>query len=155
MAIARTRYEQRSVLNEIQAFLTARGYTGITYTDGYQPENPIAPPQVTVTFPPSSPSPLQLGRVRGEESYYTRTVVVNAYMENEGRAQTIIDDIMDFWEFECVEIKDHNNNPLGTVQCDDIQSIVGQVFPPIMGATQSQRWRGAVTAPVKSFYPNS
>lgn len=154
MAVPRTRYEQRSTLNALNTFLTARGYSGITFTDGYQPETVIAPPHVSVHFPPSGPATLQLGRVQGENSFYQRTVVVNAYMENEGRAQGIVDDIIDFWEFECVEIKDHNNVSLGTVQCNNVDAIIGQVFAPIMGNTQNLRWRGSVTAPVDSYYPN-
>lgn len=153
--MARSKHEQRSILNELNTFLTARGWTGITYSDGYQPEAPIVPPQVTVTFPPSSPVELQLGRVRGEQSLYQRSVLINAYMETEGRASDMVDDIMDFLEFECVEIKDNLNTSLGTVQCNLVAGIVGQVFPPIMGDPKNIRWRGAVTAPMQSYYPNA
>lgn len=151
----KTRYEQRSTLDALEEFLDDRNYTGVTYTDGYQPEGAITPPQVTVTFPPSSPKTLQLGRVQGQESLYQRTIVVNAYMENEGRASSIIDDIMDFLEFTCIEIKDHQGNFLGNLICSDTEGILGQVFPPIMANPQSQRWRAAVSAPFEAFYPNS
>ncbi len=154
MAIQRTRFEQRSTLDAIEDFLTTRGYSGITFTDGYQPETVIAPPHVSVHFPPSGPTSLQLGRIQGQDSFYQRTIVVNAYMENEGRAQGIVDDIIDFFEFECVEIKDNFGSNLGTVQCNNPDGIVGQVFAPIMGNTQNLRWRGSVTAPVDSYYPN-
>lgn len=153
--MANSAFEQRSILEELQTFLTSKGYTGITYSDGYQPEAPITPPQITVTFPPSSPVELQLGRVRGQESLYRRSVVVNAYMQTEHQATDMIDQIMDFLEFECVEIKDPLDNPLGTVQCNQVQAIVGQVFPPIMGDPRNVRWRGSVTAPMESYYPNA
>lgn len=154
MAVQKTRFEQRSVLNALNTYLTGLGYAGITYTDGYQPEGTIIPPHVTVTLPPSGPRSLQLGRIQGADSFYRRTIVINAYMENEGRASSIVDDIMDFMEFTCVEIKDNNNTSLGTTQCASTDGIVGQVFPPIMGDTKNLRWRGAVTAPFDSYYPN-
>jgi hypothetical protein len=153
--MAKTGFEQRSILNELKTFLESRGYIGMTFTDGYQPEAPITPPQITVTFPPSSPVELQLGRTRGSESLYRRTVLINAYMETERRATDIIDEIMDFLEFECVDIKDPQDTFLGYVQCNAVQAIVGQVFPPVMGDPKNIRWRGAVTAPMESFYPNA
>jgi hypothetical protein len=155
MAQIRTRYEQRSILDALETYLSAAGFSDITYTDGYQPETPITPPQVTVTLPPSSPVELQLGRVRGQESLYARSVVVNAYMETEGRASAVIDAVMDFFEFECVVIKDHLDAELGTIQCNRVRNIVGEVFPPMMMNPQNLRWRGAVTAPMESYYPNS
>ena len=152
---ARTRYEQRSTLNAIETYLTSKGYTGLRFSDGYQAEGTIVAPQVTVTLPPSSPRSLQMGRVAGQDSLYARTIVVNAYMENDGRSQTIMDDIMDFLELICINIEDHQNVYLGYLLCSDVDSILGQIFPPIMSAPQSQRWRAAVTAPFEAFYPNS
>lgn len=149
------RYEQRSALNAIETYLTAQGITGATYTDGYQPDTTIAPPHITVHIPPSGPRQLQMGRVQGQNSLFARTLVINAYMENEGRAQSMIDHIMNFMEFICIEVKDHEDVLLGTFQCADYDGILGQVFPPIMGAPKNLRWRAAVTAPFESFYPNA
>lgn len=153
--MSRITYEQRSTLNAIQAYLISKGYTGITYTDGYQPEGTINPPHITVTFPPSGPKTLQMGRISGQDSLYQRTIVVNAYMEDERRAQAIVDDIMDFLELTCIDIKDHLNVSLGYLLCSDEEAILGQVFPPIMANPLTQRWRASVTAPFEAFYPNS
>lgn len=153
--MARATYEQRSTLDSVEDYLGTKGYTGVRYTDGYQPEGTIIPPHITVTLSPSSPKSLELGRVKGQNSLYQRTIVINAYMENERRAQSIIDDLMEFSEFTCVEIKDHLGNFLGTLICNDVDGILGQVFPPLMSNPESQRWRASVIAPFEAFYPNS
>lgn len=152
--VDKLRYEQRSTLDALESFLTSRGYTGITYTDGYQTDTTIKPPHVTVTLPPSGPRQLQMGRVAGQESLFQRSLVINAYMENEGRAQAILDTLFEFLEFACVEIKDHLGNTLGTFQCSDYDGMLGQVFSPIMNTPQNVRWRASVTAPFQSFYPD-
>lgn len=151
----RVRIEQRSTLDELEDFLTARGYSGLTFTDGYQPEVVITPPHVTVTVAPSSPKTLELGRVQGQNSLYQRSIVVNAYMENEGRATSIMDAVMDFMEWTCVDIVDHTTTNHGTLICNDIDGILGQVFPPVMTMPQNTRWRAAITGPFEAFYPNA
>jgi len=155
MAQQRTRYEQRSILDALETYLGTEGYSGFTFSDGYQPEAEISPPHVTVHFPPSSPRELQLGRVQGQESLYRRSVVVNAYMENQGRADAIVDLVIDFLDLTCITVKDHEDNVLGTLQCYNTDGIVGQTFAPIMGNPKNIRWRGSVTAPMESYYPNS
>lgn len=151
---AKTKYEKRSTLEALQTFLEGRGWAGVSYRDGYAGENPIVPPEVSVTIPPHSPKQLQLGRVQGQESLYARTITINAYMKNERQADDIVDDIIDFMEFECIAIQDHEDNVLGTLQCVDPDGIVGETFPPIMGSPQNLRWRGVVSGPYESFYPN-
>ena len=151
--MARVRYEQRSTLLAVEDYLTATGWFNITYTDGYQPETVINPPHVTVTFPPSNIKELQLGR--GTDRLYKRTILISAYMETEPRAQAIMDDIMDFMDLTCIEIKDPSDNFQGTLICPDSESITGQVFSPAYSDPKLLRWRASVTAPFEAFYPGS
>lgn len=149
--VQRTAYEQRSALDALETFLTNRGWTNITYTDGFQPELAVTNPQVVVTLPPRSIKELQLGR--GDDKLFRQSLLITAYMENERRAEGIVDDIMDFMDLECIIINDHNDNYLGFMQCPDSELIQGQVFQPSMSAPKLSRWRGSVTGPFESFYP--
>jgi len=151
MAEGRVRYEQRSTLLALETYLTTKGWTGITYTDGYQGDKTITNPHVAVTFPPSSIKELELGRVGGK--LFNRRILIDAYMENEPRAQTIIDDIMDFMDEACIEIVDPSGNTLGTLICSNSEAIRAEVFPPIMGNPKLARWRGAAQGPFDAFYP--
>lgn len=151
--MSRVSYEQRSTLLALQTYLDGKGWQGITYTDGFQSDNTITNPQVTVTFPPSSIKELQLGR--GTDKLFNRRVLVNAYMESHPRAQAIVDDIMDFMDETCVEIVAPNGDSLGTLICSDSEAIRGEVFAPIMGQPKLMRWRGAAQGPFDAFYPGA
>lgn len=151
MAAGRVRYEQRSFLLALEVYLGTKGWTGITYTDGFQGDNTITNPQITVTFPPSGIKELELGRVGGK--LFARRILVNAYMENEPRAQTIVDDIMDFMDEACVDIIDPAGDNKGTLICSDSEKIRAEVFPPIMGTPKLLRWRAAAQGPFDAFYP--
>ena len=153
MVVTRTRYEELSILKAVESFLTTAGWTGITYTPGYQPEGTITNPQVSVTISPGNVTPLQLGRVADEDSLFTRTIVINAYMESEPRAQTIVDSIMDFMDLVCVDIKDPAGVVLGTLQVPNSQTILGAVLPPIMNMPKLMRYRGTVRGIYEAFYP--
>lgn len=151
MAAGRIRYEQRSFLLALEIYLAGKGWTDVTYTDGYQSDNTITNPQISVTFPPSSIKELELGRMGGK--LFNRRILVNAYMESEPRAQTIIDDVMDFMDETCVDIVDPTGSTLGTLICSDSEKIRAEVFPPIMGTPKIERWRGAAQGPFDAFYP--
>lgn len=149
--MARTRYEQRSALLALEAYLTTAGWSGITYRDGYQPDNTITNPQVVVTIPPKTIKELQLGR--GGDKLFAVRILVNAYMENEPRAQAIIDDIMDFMDTECIDIIDPDNDTLGYLQVPNSENILGEVLPPIMNVPKLLRWRATVRGDYEAFYP--
>lgn len=152
--MARSQYEQRSVMLSLQTFLASAGWTGaneVVIKDGYQSDETINNPQVTITFPPSSMKELQLGR--NGDKLFARRILVNAYMETEKRASAIADDIMDFLDESCVDIVDPAAQTLGWIQCPDSEQIRAEVFPPIMSNPKLLRWRAAVQAPMEAFYP--
>lgn len=150
----RSQYELRSILLALQTFLIAEGWTGaneIVYKDGYQSDETISNPQITLTYPPSSMKELQIGR--NGDKLFARRILVNAYMEDEKRASKIADDIMDFLDEACVTIVDPAAQTLGTVQCPDSEQLRAEVFPPIMSNPKLLRWRAAVQGPMEAFYP--
>lgn len=151
----RRRYEKRSFGNELITYLQAAGWTNIQYSEGYQSDSAVAPPQIAVTFPPSSRKELQLGRVPGSESLFRRIIQVDAYMEDENRAEAIIDDIMDFIDLTPVSIVDPSSNFLGTLICQESETIFGETLPPLTSDPKIGRWRGVVRAQVEAFYANS
>lgn len=148
--MARVRFEQRSVLAALEAYLTTASWSGITYSDGFQPDQVITNPMIAVTFPPSEIRELQLGRTA--DRLFSRRILVNAYMESEPRAQTIVDDIMDFMDLVCVNITDENEVFKGTLICGS-ETIRGQVLQPVLSAPKSMRWRGVVSGQYEAFYP--
>lgn len=146
-------YEQRSILLDLQTYLTSKGWSGITYTDNSS-ESTIANPQVTVTLSAGSPVPLQLGKNPDEDLLYKRNLVINAYMETEPRANAIVDTLISYVEFACVDIVDPNAVVHGYIRCSNDDSILGQTFAPILSEPKLIRYRAAVTAPMEAFYPN-
>jgi hypothetical protein len=153
MAIAKTRYEQRSTLLALETYLTAAGWTGIKFDDGYQPEDQIVNPQVTVTFPPSRIKSLQMGRVAGKDKTYLRRMQIDVYMEDEPRTQTIIDDIMDFMDETCIFIKNESGVELGTLICDNSETIFGDTLPILTTNPKILQNRGVVRGEFEAFYP--
>ena len=152
--MARQRYEKRSFGNALVTYLEALGWN-TTYSEGFQPDSPITPPQIAVTMPPSTRKELQLGKIAGKDSLFRRIIQVDAYMENENRADAIIDDIMDFIDITPVDIIDQNTNLLGTLICQDSETIFGEALPPITTDPKIGRWRGVVRAQMDAFYPES
>lgn len=146
-------YEQRSIMNALETYLTSKGWSGITYTDN-SGEETIANPQISVKVQTGSPTALQLGKSAGQDLLYRRTLNINAYMETEPRANAIVDTIIEFIEFMCPDIVDPVGTVHGYVRCVDDERILGQVFPPIMNDPKLIRYRAAVNAPIEAFYPN-
>ena len=152
--MARQRFEKRSFGTELTTYLQSAGWN-VTYSEGFRSDRAIQPPQIAVTMPPSSRKELQLGRIPGTDSLFRRIIQVDAYMEDETRAEAIIDDIMDFIDLTPVSIVDQNSNSLGTLICQNSETIFGEILPPITTDPKIGKWRGVVRAQMDAFYPNS
>lgn len=151
---ARQRYEKRSFGTGLITYLQTAGWN-VTYSEGYQSDEAITPPQIAITFPPSTRKELQLGRIPGKDSLFRRIVQVDAYMENERRAEGIIDDIMDYIDIVPVTIVDQSTSFLGTLICMDTETIFGEVLPPLTTDPKIGRWRAVVRAQMEAHYPDS
>lgn len=149
----RVRYEKLSTEITLEAYLTSLGWTDITYRAGSQSDKTIEVPLISVVFAPTGVKELQIGKITGKDRLFNRPMVINAYMESEPRAETILDSIMDFMDETCIEIKDPGGTVIGTLQCNDSTTILGTVLPPILNNPKSMRWRGTVKGTFEAFYP--
>jgi len=152
--MARRNYEKRAFGNALITYLGTKGWSGLTYSEGYGNQHAIKPPQIAVTFPPSRKKELQLGRTSTSDAVFNRVIQVDAYMETEMRADAIIDDIMDFIDLTVVVINDPSSNFLGTLICQNTESIFGETLPPITNDPKIGRYRGVVKAQMEAHYPN-
>jgi hypothetical protein len=143
-------HERRSFGLALVDYLEDRGWN-VTYSE--RDDTTVKAPQIAVQFVnPSGPKTLQLGgRINGEK-YFIRNVQVDAYMENEGRADQIIDDIMDFIDLTAVEIKSPDSQTLGSFICWDSDRIYGDTLPPATSDPRNLGWRGIVRAPMEAHY---
>jgi len=152
MPISRRLYERRSFGNALTTYLQGQGWN-VTYSEGWSSDRTITVPQIAVEFvDPSGPKALQIGGTSNGEKVFLRRVQVDAYMENEQRADTIIDSIMDFIDLEAIDIKDQSGNTLGLFICYDTDRIYGDTLPPATSDPRPIQWRGIVRAEMEAHY---
>lgn len=149
--LARELIERAALTSALTTYLSGKGWTGLTYREGF-PDLDIEVPSVAIHFMPTHKDTLQLGDT--DEKLFTRVVQIDTYMENEGRAASICDDIMDFAELESVVIVDIvNSETVGSLTCQDNESIYSEIFAPILTDVKVKRWRGIVRATYQAHYP--
>lgn len=157
--MARRTYEKHSLGLALQSYLSDVGWTGVTFQESGNNQKQLSNPQITVSFVPrSSRVALQLGSAgsgSSEQSTFERIVQFDAYMETEKRAETIIDDIMDFAELETVSIIAPSGDTVGYMIVQDSESIYGDTLPPAGENPRIMKWRGVVRATYESYYPDS
>ena len=148
--MARELIERSALTSALKTYLEAKGWS-VTYREGF-PNTDLTVPTVGVHFMPTSKETLQLGDT--DEKLFKRVVQFDAYMENEGRASSICDDIMDFAELESVVITDIVNNlVVGSLTCQDNDSIYSETFAPNLTDVTVKKWRGIVRATYEAHYP--
>ena len=148
--MARKYFERRSFRNELSTYLTSKGWTDVTYKEGFQGDTTISIPTVAIHFLPGSNKAFQLGSTG--ERLFKRVIQVDAYMESEPRADSISDDIMDFIDYTPVSIIDNTSAVLGSLICQDSESIYGETLKPILTDPKLLRWRGVVRATLEAHY---
>src|SRR5260221_2081063 len=110
MASQKVRYEQLNLTQAIKTYLESVSYSGVVFNSGFQSDQSITNPQMSITFLPSTSKSLQLGKIVGKDKLFNRRVQIDAYMENEPKAQGAVDDLMDFFvEDMCVFIINESN----------------------------------------------
>jgi|ERR1041385_3643372 hypothetical protein len=149
--MARKQYESRAFRLGLEAYLGLVGWTGLDFREGFKSDKTIVVPGVAIRFLPSNKKSLQLGG-RGNEDLNKRVIQIDCYMESEDRANAITDDCMDFLDFEPVYIKDPTDQVIGTLICQDTESIYAEVLPPILPDPRIKRWRGVVRATLEAHY---
>jgi hypothetical protein len=152
----RRRYEKYALASALTTYLRGKGWKDLDGNDiaavriGFQSDVPISVPLVSVYFLPSSFDELEIGRT---DPYFTRRVQVDAYMEDEPRAESIGDDIGDFFDLETVTVIDPvTASGIATLRCMDSTSIIMDTLPPNMSDSKILRWREVVKATVEVDY---
>lgn len=151
-SVARKHYERYAVAEALNIKLTSLGWSVGEIRKGFQPEDDITPPTVAVRFLPSAYIETQLGRNYTTEKSFARRVQIDCYMETEARADTIADDVADFIDEMFLEIKDPAGNTLGNIYCPNSEGIIIDTLPPLYRDAEIKRWRGIVTAELRSDY---
>lgn len=141
--------ERRSVRNELSTYLTAKGWTGINFEEGFLKDEAIVVPCVSVHFLPSNFAALQIGRT--SDNSITRVVQIDCYMESEPRADAISESIAEFLEITNIPIKNETNNEIG-VLTSETESINWQTVPPILNNPKIIRWRAIIRVTYHAYY---
>jgi hypothetical protein len=146
--------EVRAIRLALESYLSAAGWTGITYSEGYDNTATIKNNQINIIMMDSGPEELQIGRVDGGERLFNRIIQIDAYMKSEKQADAISDTIIDFIDLVPVAIIDSNSTALGSIICQDTDSIQSRNMPPILTNPTLLRWRNISRANYEAFYPN-
>lgn len=152
---AKVYYERHSLATAITPYLVAKGWTGgelPAVREGFQSEQDIKIPMVAVTFLPRRYIEAQLGRSVTSEKSYLRRIQLDMYMSSEPKAIAIVDDLMDFLDEMFIVITDPNSIALGNLYCNNSETILGDNIPPVMTQPRVNRWRGVITASLRSDY---
>ena len=152
MAIARRYFERHAIAEALGTQLNATGWAIGQVREGFQFEDSIAPPMAAVHFLPSTYLELQLGRKTQTEKSFVRRVQVDCYMETESRADTIADEVADFFDEFFINIKNPAGDSLGNLYCADSETITLDVIPPIFKEAKVKRWRAVVQATLQADY---
>lgn len=148
--MAKKTLERRCVRVALDTYLDSRGWNDLVFKEGFRNEETIDPPIIAVHFLPTKGKAFQLGNTA--ERLYSRVVQVDCYMENENRADSVIDDIMDFFDLSPVAIVDSGSTVLGSIICQDSESIYGEIFKPNLTSPKLLWWRGIVRATMEAHY---
>lgn len=148
--MAKKSVERRCVRVALTTWLNARGWTTVDYAEGFQSSATIFVPLVAVHFLPGNVKPFQIGNTT--EKLYNRVVQVDCYMESEDRADGIMDDVMDFFDVTPIAIVDHNSTTLGSIICQDSESIYGEKLRPNLSEPKILWWRSIIRCTMEAHY---
>lgn len=147
--------DERKAFREAMAtYLGTAGWSGITYTDGWEYDETITNPQINVYFVTKKKQELEMGRTSGAKTF-PRSVQVDCYMETEARASAVSDDVMDFMELSAITVTDPITSAFeATMVCVDTDAIETVIQPPIQTNPRLLQWRAIVRGPFLAHYPN-
>lgn len=145
-------YEKYAIASALATYLTGKGWPITEVRRGFQSDIPITVPAVSLFYLPSAFDELQMGR---DQPAFQRRIQVDAYMETEERAESIGDDIGDFFDEETVSVIDADTSDIiARIRCYDSSTIIMDTLPPNMSDAKLKRWREVVKATVNVDYLN-
>jgi hypothetical protein len=148
--MAKKFHERRSLAKSLLTYLQGRGWNLTGILEGFQSQETVIAPTVSVYFLPSAFEELEIGRTKAT---FTRRVQIDAYMENEDRADAIGDDIMEFMDEVPIVVEDANTQEdLANMICYDTSSISSDTLPPILKEPRVKHWRNVSRATYETHY---
>lgn len=138
----------------ITTYLSSHGYTGIEINSAFIADEQIAPPLISLYYLPNGPEPFQMGNTT--EKLYKRVLQIDLYMESRQKVTALVDLLMDYLDTFAVYLTDpmQNNAVVGSLTCQDTDSIYGQIVTPTVERPRVARWRGILRATLEAHYPN-
>lgn len=136
--MARQYNELRAFNLALQPYLASKGWTNLTFKEGFGFDETIATPLIALTLLPLSTERLELSQPSSTK-YFMRVIQVDVYMESESRVKAIWDDIADFMDEVVIQLP----NSSGYMLCDTT-TITGDVLEPRMTNPKVIRWRGII-----------
>lgn len=139
---------------DIATYLASHGYTGIEINSAFITDEQIKPPIISLYYLPNGPEPFQMGNTT--EKLYKRVLQIDLYMENRQRTTALVDLFMDYLDTTAIYLTDpmQNDAVVGSLTCQDTDSIYGQVVTPTVEKAKVVRWRGIVRGTLEAHYPN-
>lgn len=146
--------EASALSSSLTSHLTTLGYGSIPIHSGFAVGEQITPPLISMYFLPSGPEPFQLGDTT--EKLYRRVTQFDIYMESQSMVSLIVDILMDYIDTMAVYIYDplQNDASVGSITCQNTDSIYGQIVTPNYEKPKVIRWRGIVRGTLDMHYPN-
>jgi hypothetical protein len=137
----------------INTYLSSHNFTSIEINSGFIADEQIMPPMISLYFLPNGPEPFQLGNTT--EKLYKRVLQFDIYMENRQRVTTLVDLLMDYLDTTAIYLSDPIQGIIvGSLTCQNTDSIYGQVVTPNWEKAKVIRWRGIVRGTLEAHYPN-
>jgi hypothetical protein len=146
-------FERRSIRNQLKIYLEARGWTDLTWSEGFSAITlaTIEPPFISVILEDLGRSTLEMGDNSQVNQLYNRRAQINVYMENADRVDSLMDEIGEFMDLEPIIIKDNSNNVLGSM-ISSTESILMTTIPPDPNE-ETVEWHGIVACMYETYYP--
>jgi hypothetical protein len=145
--------ETAALAEDINTHLSSRGFANIEINSAFIADEQIEPPMISLYFLPNGPEPFQLGNT--VEKLYKRVLQIDMYMESRQRVTTLVDILMDYLDTMAIYIEDpmQNDAIVGSITCQNTDSIYGQVVTPNPSKAKVSRWRGIVRGTLECHYP--
>jgi hypothetical protein len=138
---------------DITTYLSSHGYTGIEINSAFIADEQIKPPMMSLYYLPSGPEPFQMGNTT--EKLYKRVLQIDLYMESRQKVTALVDLFMDYLDTMAIYLIDPmTGTTVGSLTCQDTDSIYGQVVTPTFDKARIVRWRGILRGTVQAHYPN-
>lgn len=153
MTASRQELELAALSSAFSTHLSSTGWGTIPFNDGFEVDEQLRPPLIAIQFLPSGPEPFQMGDT--VEKYYRRVMQLDVYMTTKARVSALNDELMDYIDLMAVSIADPmvGNTVVGSITCQNTDSIYSEIAPPNLENPKVRRWRGIVRATLDMHYP--